>query len=73
VVKAVAPRTGWLTITHDDIKGFMPAMEMMYKVKTPELSKDLHPGDAIEFKIDAANDTIPEVRVVGHGQFSNTV
>ena len=61
IVKAVAPRTGWLTIAHDDIKGFMPAMQMMYKVVSRELSKDLHPGDEIEFKIDAAKYVIVEV------------
>jgi Cu/Ag efflux protein CusF len=61
IVKAVAPGTGWLTIAHDDIKGFMPAMQMMYKVASRELSKDLHPGDEIEFKIDAAKYVIVEV------------
>jgi len=29
VVKAVAPGTGWLTISQDAIKGFMPAWEMI--------------------------------------------
>jgi Cu/Ag efflux protein CusF len=61
-VKAVAPGTGWLTLDHDDIKGFMCAMEMMFRVKTPDLSRDLNPGDEIDFKIDAANYTIIEVR-----------
>jgi Cu/Ag efflux protein CusF len=65
VVEADAPGTGFLTIAHDDIKGFMPAMKMMYKVKTPDLSKDLRPGDMIDFKIDAANYTIVDVKRVG--------
>jgi len=51
---AVQSPTGALTIRHDDIAGFMPAMEMMYKVKSPDLAKEVHPGDAIDFKIDAA-------------------
>ena len=68
VVKAVAPGTGWLTIAHDEIKGFMPAMQMMYKVKSPDLSKDLHPGDKIEFKIDAAKYVIVEVKRVSPAQ-----
>jgi len=63
-VKAVAPGTGWLTLSHDDIKGFMPAMQMMYRVKSPDLSKDLHPGDVVDFKIDAANYVIVEVKRV---------
>ncbi|RBP02301.1 Cu/Ag efflux protein CusF [Roseiarcus fermentans] len=65
-VEAVAPGTGALTIVHDDIEGFMPAMEMMYKVKTPDLSRDLRPGDAIDFKIDASTYTVIQVtRVLG--------
>ncbi len=68
VVKAVASGTGAVTLAHDDIKGFMPAMEMMYKVRTPELTKDLHPGDVVDFKIDAANYTIVEVKLVGHAK-----
>jgi Cu/Ag efflux protein CusF len=65
VVKAVQAGTGVLTIKHDDIKGFMSAMEMMYKVKNPGLSRDLRPGDVVDFKIDASNYTIVEVKRAG--------
>ena len=68
VVEAVQPGTGALTIAHDDIKGFMPAMKMMYKVKSPDLAKDLHPGEEIDFKIDAVNYTIVDVKPVGHAK-----
>jgi Cu/Ag efflux protein CusF len=68
VVEAVQPGTGLLTIAHDDIKGFMPAMKMMYKVKTPDLARDLHPGEEIDFKIDAANYTVIEVKPVGQAK-----
>lgn len=61
-VKAVAPGTGWLTLDHDAIKGFMCAMEMMFQVKSPDLSKDLHPGDVIDFRIDAAGYVIVDVK-----------
>ena len=64
IVTAIQPGTGALTIKHDDIAGFMPAMEMMYKIKSPALSKDLHPGDTIDFTIDAAKYEILEVTVV---------
>lgn len=66
VVKAVAPKTGALTIAHDDIKGFMPAMEMMYGVSSPDLAGGLHPGDVIDFTIDAEKYLIVGVRRVGH-------
>ena len=46
----------------------MPAMEMMYKVKTADLSRNLRPGDAIDFKIDASNDTIIQVTRVTRAQ-----
>jgi Cu/Ag efflux protein CusF len=64
VVKAVAPRADALTLSHDEIKGFMPAMEMMYRVRSPELVKNLKPGDVIDFKIDAEKYTIVEVKRV---------
>ena len=68
VVKAVQSESGALTLAHDDIKGFMPAMEMMYRVKTPDLSKDLRPGDVIDFKIDAAKYVIVEVKLEAHAK-----
>ena len=52
VVKAVEPASGALTLDHDAIKGCMPAMEMMFRVETPALSRNVHPGDVIDFKID---------------------
>jgi len=68
VVKAVQAGTGVLTIAHGDIKGFMPALEMMYKVKTPDLSRDVSPGDVIDFKIDAAKYEIVQVTVIARGK-----
>jgi Cu/Ag efflux protein CusF len=67
IVKAVAPKTGALTLSHDDIKGFMPAMEMMYRVRTPEVSNGLRPGDTIDFTIDAAKYIILDAKLVSHG------
>ena len=67
-VKAVAPETGWLTLDHDAIKGFMCAMEMMFQVKNPDLSKELKPGDVVDFKIDSETYTIVEVKLTAHAQ-----
>ena len=36
----------------------MPAMEMMYRVRAPDVSSDLRPGDIVDFTIDAAKYTI---------------
>jgi Cu/Ag efflux protein CusF len=68
VVKAIAPGTGALTLDHDAIKGCMPAMEMMYRVESPDISRGLRPGDAIAFKIDGAKYVILEATVVGRGK-----
>jgi Cu/Ag efflux protein CusF len=68
VVKAIQRGTGALTLDHDDIEGFMPAMEMMYRVRSLELSKDLRPGDTVDFTIDATKDDITEVKLVSHPQ-----
>jgi protein SCO1/2 len=68
VVKAVAPGTGWLTLDHDAIKGFMCAMEMMFRVKSPDLSRDLHPGDVVDFKIDAEKYVIVDVKLVARSE-----
>ncbi len=55
LLKAVEPGSGWLTIAHNDIMGCMPAMEMMFRVRAPEVSRGLRPGDTIDFTLDAAN------------------
>jgi len=68
VVKAVEPRTGWITLDHDVVKGCMPAMEMIYRVQSPDLGRDLHPGDEVDFRIDAAKYVITDVAVVGRGK-----
>src|SRR5271166_6821701 len=68
VIKAVAPGTGWLTLDHDAIKGFMCAMEMMFQVKNPDLSKDLRPGDVVDFKIDAETYVIVDVNLAAHAK-----
>ncbi len=68
VVKAVTPGTGWLTLDHDAIKGFMCAMEMMFQVKSVDLSKDLHAGDVVDFKIDAEKYTIVDVKLVARAK-----
>jgi len=64
VVKDVQATTGAITLDHDEIKGCMPAMEMMFRVQSPSLSADLRPGDAIAFDLDAARYTIIGVRRV---------
>jgi len=46
-VLAVRPETSEILVKHEDIKGFMPAMTMPYRVKDAALLKDRAPGDLI--------------------------
>lgn len=46
-VMAKDQAAGQLTVKHDDIPGFMPAMTMPYKVKDPAAMQDVQPGDTI--------------------------
>lgn len=61
IVKAIQARTGALTLDHEDIAGWMPAMEMMYKVKSPAVSKGVKIGDRVGFDVDAKSYTILRV------------
>lgn len=53
-VLAVRPETNEILVKHDDIKGFMPAMTMPYKVKEPALLKDRAPGELITATLQVA-------------------
>jgi Cu/Ag efflux protein CusF len=46
----------------------MPAMEMMFRVSTPEVSSDLRPGDTVDFTIDGAKYVILDAKLVWHAQ-----
>jgi Cu/Ag efflux protein CusF len=64
VVIAAVPRAGRLIIAHEEIKGFMAAMEMSYPVVPPTLLNGLNPGDKIGFTIDAAKSAIVAIEVL---------
>lgn len=64
VVLAVDGKTGALTLRHSDIPGFMPAMEMMFRVDPPSLSRGLHVGDTIKFDIEGPGGIIRSVEVI---------
>ena len=44
-----------LTVKHEDIPGFMPAMTMPYKVKDSGAVQDVQPGDVISANLITAN------------------
>jgi protein SCO1/2 len=47
-VLAVAPRRAEITIRHDAVQGFMPAMVMPFKVKDRTLTEGRLPGDLVK-------------------------
>jgi Cu/Ag efflux protein CusF len=51
-VVALLPENGEIVLTHGEIKGFMEAMTMGYKVSSPSLLKSVKPGDTVQFTID---------------------
>jgi Cu/Ag efflux protein CusF len=68
LVKAVEPGTGWLTLAHNDIIGCMPAMEMMFRVRAPEVSRNLKPGDTVDFTLDGGELVILDAKLVSHAE-----
>src|SRR5580693_4084281 len=52
VVTDMDRETGALTVNHQEIKGLMPAMEMLFNVDPRSLSDGVKPGDRIEFSVE---------------------
>jgi len=48
--------TNEVTVNHDDIPGFMPAMTMPYKVKNTAMLQELQPGDKIAAEVVVSKD-----------------
>ena len=66
-VVAAPPADGRITVTHDAIAGYMPAMTMPF-VLGPGVPARLTPGDRVRFTLRVAEDwsRTEDVRVVGH-------
>jgi Cu/Ag efflux protein CusF len=64
VVIAAVPRMRRLIVDHEEIKGFMAAMEMSYTVSSPALLESLNAGDKIRFTIDARETQITAIEVI---------
>ena len=70
VVTAIDATSGALTLDHDEIKGLMAAMEMMYRVKSRDISEGLGVGDRIAFDVDGTY-TIVGVKRLSPGDGAN--
>ena len=60
-VVALVPGNGEIVLAHGEIKGFMDAMTMGYKVSSPALLKALKPGDTVQFTIDTEKRLITRI------------
>ena len=49
---STVPKANQLVVEHEEIKGFMEAMTMGYRIDPPSLLAGLEPGDKIRFTID---------------------
>ena len=57
VVILINLKEGWLEIDHEEIKGFMPAMQMEWSVKDRALLKSVQVGDRVNFTVEDNNGT----------------
>ena len=62
-VVALVPQSRELVIDHEEIKEFMDAMTMGYKVSSLALLKSLKPGDKIRFTVDTQRREITKIEL----------
>jgi Cu/Ag efflux protein CusF len=60
-VIALVTASHQIVVDHEEIKGFMDAMTMGYKVNSPSLLKELKPGDKVRFTIDTEKHAITKI------------
>lgn len=68
---SVSADRGELSVSHEDIPGFMPAMTMAYHVKDPALLTGLRPGDLVIATLVVPNGAIPyliSIKRTGHAE-----
>ena len=60
-IVAVVPQSQEVVIDHEEIKGFMDAMTMGYKLASPTQLQGLKPGDVVNFSIDTGKRVITKI------------
>jgi Cu/Ag efflux protein CusF len=60
-VIALIPADQQIVLAHEEIKGFMDAMTMGYKVSSSSLLKSVKPGDTVRFTIDTDTHVITTI------------
>ena len=60
-VIAVVPNSSQIVLEHGEIKDFMEAMTMGYRIDPPSLLAELKAGDKVRFTIDVERRAIVEI------------
>ncbi|HME62941.1 MAG TPA: copper-binding protein, partial [Candidatus Binatia bacterium] len=60
-VVTTVPNAGQIVVEHGEIKGFMDAMTMGYRVDPPSLLEGLESGDKVRFTIDVPKKAIVKI------------
>ena len=63
-VIAAVPSSGQIVLEHGEIKGFMDAMTMGYRIDPPSLLAKVKPGDKVRFTIDVERRAIIEIETL---------
>jgi Cu/Ag efflux protein CusF len=50
-VESIASDRKTIQINHEDIKDYMPAMSMTFRVRRPEILDSINPGDTVDFTL----------------------
>jgi len=68
VIKNVDKDKGKLTIDHEDIKGYMSAMEMDFSVNDRTLLEPLKVGDKVEFQLERSGEKVVITKMTKTGE-----